>query len=144
MPIEAAHEVVAALVLLVLALLVVLLLLLQPATTSAPTAVKAMITLLSMGTPPFPWGLSLPGPGIWADETMRCPPGKEKRFRGLAGSFDSIAICASADAPRERKLPMTDMLRPRLGIATVPCGTSWLRAGTTSVRCGFRCSAVVL
>jgi hypothetical protein len=54
MPIEATHEVAAALALLVLALLVVLLLLLHPATTSAPIAVKAMITLRSMGTPPFP------------------------------------------------------------------------------------------
>jgi hypothetical protein len=74
MPIEATQEVVTALALLVLALLVVLLLLLQPATTSAPIAVKAMITRLSVGTPPFPWGLSRPGPGIWADKTMRCPP----------------------------------------------------------------------
>jgi hypothetical protein len=54
MPIEATHEVVATLAPLVLALLVVLLL--QPATTSALIAVKAMITRLSMGTPPFPWG----------------------------------------------------------------------------------------
>ena len=70
-------------------------------------------------------------------------PGKGKLFRGLAGSFDSIAICASADA-RERKLPMTDMLRPSLGIATVPCGTSWLRAGATVRSVRFRCSAVIL
>jgi hypothetical protein len=71
MPIEAAHEVVAALALLVLALLV--LLLLQPAATSAPIAVKAMIRRLSM-EPSISLGLSRPGPGSWADETMRCPP----------------------------------------------------------------------
>ena len=61
----------------------------------------------------------------------------------MAGSFDSIAICASADA-RQRKLPMTDMLRPSLGIATVPLRTSWLRAGTAVRSVRFRCSALVL
>ena len=50
---------------------------------------------------------------------MRCPPGKGKRFQGFGWQFDSIAICASAGV-RERKLPMTGMLRPGLGIATVP------------------------
>jgi hypothetical protein len=62
MPIEATHDVVAALVLLVLAPLVVLLLLVQPATTSAPIAVKAMIMLLPMGTP----SISLAAITTWA------------------------------------------------------------------------------
>src|SRR5580658_7348621 len=53
MPVEATHAVVAALLVLVLALLLLLLLeLLQPATTSAPTAATAMITLFLIGYAP--------------------------------------------------------------------------------------------
>src|SRR6516164_9760524 len=80
MAIVATHEVVAALALLVLALLVALLLLLQPAATSAPIAVKAVITRLSMGAPPFPGGYHYLGQESGLMKRCAARPGKGKRF----------------------------------------------------------------
>jgi len=91
MPIVATHEVVAALALLVLVLppvlLLLLLLLLQPATTSAPIAVKAMITRLSMGTLYFPEGYHYLGQESGLMKRCAARPGKGKLFPRFGWQF---------------------------------------------------------
>src|SRR5580658_828944 len=100
MPVEATHAVVAALLVLVLALLLLLLLeLLQPATTSAPTAATAMITLFLIGYAPPNIRDIFTASGI---RSRRAGPRPTAKLSLLAGESSLFATPSGLTAPHRR------------------------------------------